>query len=125
MSHDINSDASAFVDWNMLLDFHGGLTYCNNNLKAPIILNEKGDDFIVTPIYNALKKFAELFPAGSEVMRCEYSSKDFVAIARKTKNGCEVVVANLSNEPQGLSIKHNDKEKTFSIAKNTIKSFSV
>lgn len=123
--HDINSGTSAFVDWNMLLDFNGGPTYCKNYLKAPIILNEKEDDFIVTPIYDVLKKFAELFPAGSEAIRCEYSSKDFVAITRKTKNGCEVVVANLSNEPQGLSIKHNDKEKTFSIAKNTIKSFSV
>ena len=122
---DINNGTSAFVDWNMLLDFHGGPTYCKNYLKSPIILNEAGDGFIVTPIYDALKKFAEAFPAGSKVVRCEYNSEDFVAIARKTKNGCEVVVANLSNEPQGLSIKHNDKEKTFSIAKNTIKSFSV
>lgn len=115
--HDINSGASAFVDWNMLLDFHGGPTYCKNYLKAPIILNEKGDDFIVTPIYDALKKFAELFPVGSEVVRCEYSSKDFVAIARKTKNGCEVVVANLSDRPQEVCIKYSDKEKITKLEK--------
>lgn len=108
--HDINSGTSAFIDWNMLLDFHGGPTYCNNNLKAPIILNEKGDDFIVTPIYDALRNFAELFPAGSEVMRCEYSSKDFVAVARKEKDGYKIVIANLSKKPQEITIAIKNKE---------------
>lgn len=113
--HDINSGTSAFIDWNMLLDFHGGPTYCKNYLKAPIILNEKEDDFIVTPIYDALKNFAELFPVGSEVVRCEYSSKDFVAIARKVKDGCEVVVANLSSEPQEITIVNDGEKKKIRI----------
>lgn len=115
--HDINSGTSAFIDWNMLLDSHGGPTYCKNYLKSPIILNETGDDFIVTPIYKALYKFAKEFPAGSEVVRCEYDSKDFVAIARKTKNGCEVVVANLSDRLQEVCIKYSDKEKITKLEK--------
>ena len=108
--HDINSGTSAFIDWNMLLDFHGGPTYCDNNLKAPIILNEKDDDFIVTPIYDVLKKFAEAFPAGSKVVRCEYNSKDFVAIARKEKDGYKIVIANLSGKPQEITIVTMNKE---------------
>jgi glucosylceramidase len=108
--HDINSGTSAFVDWNMLLDFNGGPTYCKNYLKSPIILNETGDDFIVTPIYEALHKFAKEFPAGSEVVRCEYDSKDFVAIAKKEKNGYRVVIANLSSKPQEIIIRYSHRE---------------
>ncbi|MBR3332220.1 hypothetical protein IKG28_01150 [Candidatus Saccharibacteria bacterium] len=121
---DINNGARAFIDWNMLLDFYGGPTYCDNNLKAPIILNEKGDDFIVTPIYDALKEFAKVFPVGSEVVRCEYSSKDFVVIARKEKDGHKIVIANLSGEPQEITIVAGDKEKRVTL-KDKITSFII
>lgn len=102
---DINTGASAWIDWNMLLSWQGGPSYCKNYVKSPVILNETGDDFILTPIYYALKKVAELFPAGSKVVRCEYKSDDVVAIARKTKSGCKVVVANISNREQNARIK--------------------
>ena len=65
----------------------------------------------MTPIYKALHQFAKEFPAGSEVVRCEYNSKDFVAIAKKEKNGYRVVVANLTNKSQKITIKCGDKSK--------------
>ena len=108
---DINNGASAWVDWNMLLSWQGGPSYCRNFVKSPIILNEAEDDFILTPIYQALKKFAQLFPAGSEVLRCEYDSKDIVAVARKTKTGCKIVLANLTDQEQEV-ILANESETT-------------
>ena len=101
---DINTGAIAFLDWNMLLDWRGGPSYCQNYVKSPDILNEKGDDFILTPIYDALKKFNQLYPAGSQIIRCDYDSKDIAAVARKTKSGYEVVVANVSNGEQQVKI---------------------
>ena len=108
---DINNGASAWVDWNMLLSWQGGPSYCKNYVKSPIILNEAEDDFILTPIYQALKKFAQLFPAGSDVLRCEYDSKDIVAVARKTKTGCKIVLANLTDQEQEV-ILANESETT-------------
>ena len=102
---DINTGASAWIDWNMFLSWQGGPSYCKNYVKSPVILNETEDDFILTPIYYALKKVAELFPADSKVVRCEYKSDDVVAIARKTKSGCKVVVANIANREQKVRIK--------------------
>lgn len=101
---DINTGAAAFLDWNMLLDWRGGPSYCGNYVKSPVILNEKGDDFILTPIYAALKKFAKLYPAGSKIIRCDYDSKDVAAVARKTKSGYEVVVANVSDREQQVEV---------------------
>ena len=101
---DINCGTRAWIDWNMLLNYNGGPSYCKNYVKSPVILNEAGNDFILTPIYEALKTFAKLFPAGSEIIRCDYDSDDIVAIARKTKNGYEAVVANLTNEDRTVTI---------------------
>ena len=109
---DINCGTCAWIDWNMLLDHRGGPTYCHNYVKSPVILNEAGDDFILTPIYDALKKFAKLFPAGSEVFRCELGSDEVVAVARKTKTGYAVIAANLSDKAVTVSVEGKTKTLT-------------
>ena len=107
---DINTGASAWIDWNMLLDWQGGPSYCKNYVKSLVILDEKGKDFILTPIYDAMKKFTKLFPAGSKVVRCEYDSKDVAVVARKTRSGYEAVVANVSYAKQTVVIKLGKKQ---------------
>ena len=118
---DINTGATAFLDWNMLLDWRGGPSYCQNYVKSPVILNEQGDDFILTPIYDALKKFAKLYPAGSKIIRCDYESKDVAAIARKTKTGYEAVVANVSGGEQEVEIKLGKTKKSLKLLPLEIK----
>lgn len=122
---DINNGASAWVDWNMLLSWQGGPSYCKNYVKSPIILNEAEDDFILTPIYQALKKFAQLFPAGSEVLRCEYDSKDIVAVARKTKTGCKIVLANLTDQEQEVILANESETTNVSLRAAEICSISL
>ena len=122
---DINTGASAWLDWNMLLSWQGGPSYCKNYVKSPVILNEAGDDFILTPIYDALKKFAKLFPVGSKVVRCEYDSKDVAVVARKTKTGYEAVVANVSNNEQQVTISLGRKQQTATLKKLEIIKLSI
>ena len=122
---DINTGTSAWIDWNMLLSWQGGPSYCRNFVKSPIILNKTEDDFILTPIYHVLKKFTKLFPAESKVIRCEYSSDDVVAIARKTRAGRNVVVANVSNKEQEVVLTLSGKTKKFSLVKSEITSINV
>ena len=114
---DVNAGISAFIDWNMLLSWQGGPNHSGNYTKSPVILNEKEDDFILTPIYEILRKFAQLFPAGSEVVRCEYDSDDIVAVARKTKGGYKVVVANVSDREQEVIIKLGEQKTDLRLAK--------
>ena len=118
---DINTGASAFLDWNMLLDWQGGPSYCRNYVKSPVILNEKGNDFILTPIYDALKKFIQLYPVGSKIIRCEYDSKDVAAVARRTKTGYELVVANVSDQEQHITAKLGDKQRSLTLQPLEIK----
>ncbi|MBR2767065.1 hypothetical protein IKD67_03235 [Candidatus Saccharibacteria bacterium] len=122
---DINAGASAFIDWNMLLNQEGGPSYCKNYLKSPIILNEKGDSFILTPIYDALKKFTELFPVGSKVVRLECKSDSIVAVGRKLGARYEVIIANMSSKEQGVIIKVDDRQKSCIIKDSEIASFVI
>ena len=113
---DINSGSNAWVDWNMLLDWQGGPSHCKNYVKSPIILNEAEDDFVLTPIYQALKKLAKAYPAGSQIIRCDYDSEEVLAVARKTKSGYEAVVVNTSGQTQEVKINLGDQQKTVSLA---------
>ncbi len=124
---DINCGASAWIDWNMLLGWDGGPSYCGNYCASPVILNETSDDFILTPIYDALKKFSKMFPAGSEVVRCENPSKEVAAVARKTKKGYTVVIANTSDEEcaQEVTIRLGKTEKQLSLERLEIVSIDI
>ena len=122
---DINTGASAWIDWNMLLSWQGGPSYCKNFVKSPIILNKTEDDFILTPIYHALKEFTTLFPAGSKVVRCEYDSNDIVAITRKIITGYRVVVANVSDKEHEVVLTLGDKTKKLSLVKSEITSVDI
>lgn len=122
---DINAGASAFIDWNMLLDWHGGPSYCKNYLKSPIILNAAGNDFILTPIYGALKKFVKLFPAGSEVVHLNYDSGNVVAVARKVGVHYEIVIANVSPKEQKVTIRLGNKVKTCVVAETEMISVKI
>ncbi|MBR3157229.1 hypothetical protein IKF20_02255 [Candidatus Saccharibacteria bacterium] len=115
--NDINAGTSAFIDWNMLLSWQGGPSHCQNYVKSPVILNKTGDDFILTPIYSALKKFADLFPAGCEIVRCECNSDKIVAIARKTQKGYKVIVKNISDQEQEVTIQLGSQKKNLRLAK--------
>lgn len=118
---DINSGSNAWLDWNLLLSWRGGPNYCNNYTKSPIILTETEDDYVLTPIYVALKKFAKAFPVGSQAIRCDYGSGDVVAVARKTLSNIEVVVANVSNQAQQIELYLDNRSKTISLAEGELK----
>ena len=122
---DINAGVSAFIDWNMLLDSQGGPSYCKNYLKSPIILNKRGDDYILTPIYDVLKKFTKLFPVGSKVVRLESDSDNIVAVARRISGHYEVIITNVSSRDQEVLIKLGDRDKSCTVKTSEIVSIKI
>ena len=122
LMQDINSGTNAWIDWNMLLSWGGGPSYCENYVKSPVILNKSGDDYILTPIFDALRRFAKAFPAGSEVVRCELESDKIVAVGRKAKGGYIVVLANVSGEVQQADVRCDGETRKVELACGEIKS---
>lgn len=96
----LNSGMNAFIDWNILLDSRGGPNYAENYCKSPIILNEKADDFICTPIYYYLKHLS-LVPIDSHVIFSSVYRNDLMATALEDKEkNIYVIVLNPTNEPK-------------------------
>ena len=117
----MNAGVTAWLDWNILLDYKGGPAQQDNQVKAPIILNEKGDDFILTPIYKRLYKIAHAIPAGSEILYSESDGlrvKDgrpsgVMAVTLKHQDGIRVVMINFWDEEVEVQIA---EEKSIEIA---------
>ncbi len=118
---DINSGSNAWLDWNILLSEQGGPNYCGNYVKSPIILTGTEDGFILTPIYEALKKFVKMFPAGSLVVRCDYNSEELMAVARRTQFAYEVIIMNTSGQKAEVDIIFDHQQKTISLTESEIK----
>lgn len=53
---DLNNYVSAWVDWNLILDIHGGPNYVNNTVDAAIIAN--GSEIFKQPIFYAMGHFS-------------------------------------------------------------------
>ncbi len=113
---DVNAGVDAWIDWNMLLDWRGGPSHKQNYVKSPVIMNRDDDDFILTPIYEHLKKIAQFIPAGSKIVSCKTNSKDVLAIAKISSNNVSVLLFNLNSEDVECEVVAENKRKIKKIA---------
>lgn len=61
----LNYDSVGWIDWNLVLDPHGGPNWVNNQVDAPIIVNATSGEFYKQPTYYALSHFSKYVPSGS------------------------------------------------------------
>ena len=48
---DFNHGVHGFIDWNILLDYHGGPNHAKNYCNSPIMISKKKDNYIKTPAF--------------------------------------------------------------------------
>ena len=64
----------AWVDWNLALDMSGGPNWANNYIEAPIIVNERTNEFYKQPMFYALAHFSKFVVPGSRRIAYRISS---------------------------------------------------
>ena len=94
---DANAGANAFIDWNLLLDYNGGPNHKGNFCKSPIILNEREDDFILTPIYYYLLHIGKYIKKDYKIIANSKYRNDILVLSAKGKK-IVVVVVNPTDE---------------------------
>lgn len=100
MRHGLN----AFIDWNLLVDFHGGPNHKNNFCKSPILLNEGEVDYIKTPIYYYLKHIA-LIPSHSRIIEHSiYDEELSTIVCESNLHELYFVILNRSNQVKEICI---------------------
>ena len=94
----------AFIDWNLLLDFHGGPNHVNNFCKSPILLNKKETDYIKTPIYYYLKHIAMIPIHSRAIDHSIYDEELSSVVFESSQHELYFVILNRSNQPKEICI---------------------
>lgn len=92
MIQDFRNGASAWIDWNLLLNFQGGPNHVQNLCSAPILLNESSDDFTLQPSYAYLGHFSRYLKPGSRTILSASSREALEQVAFEQPDGSLVVV---------------------------------
>lgn len=61
----LNHSVVSYIDWNLILDHHGGPNYIKNYLDAMIMSNENFTEIYKQPLFYAMAHFSRFIPPGS------------------------------------------------------------
>ncbi|GMF35793.1 unnamed protein product [Phytophthora lilii] len=73
--NDLASFASGWTDWNLVLNTTGGPNWADNEVDAPILVDEEGGaEFYKQPMYYVMGHFSKFLPPGSLQVQLNVSS---------------------------------------------------
>lgn len=93
MVHDFNNGAAGWLDWNVLLDQHGGPNHVYNLCYAPIIGNTDTGELHYMNSYYYLGHFSKFIRPDARRVLCSSNKDDLLATAFINPDGSLVVVA--------------------------------
>jgi len=106
---DINHGMNAYIDWNLLLDYSGGPNWQHNYCKSPIILNETGDDFYLTPIYYYFGHISRYIKPGSRIFPISKYRLDILGVAFFDGQKYGIVLLNPNDYNINVNLAFSDK----------------
>ena len=92
---DLNNGANGYIDWNMMLDYHGGPTHIHNQCNSPIMLNKKGDNYSKNLPYYYIGHFSRFIKPGAK--RIAFSKFDDSLEVTSFKNPDESIAVVILN----------------------------
>jgi glucosylceramidase len=96
---DLNHWTVGWIDWNLLLDEHGGPNHVGNFCSAPVLADAGREQLHYQSSYAAMGHFARFMPAGAQRVLCASSREALECTAALHPDGSlAVVVLNRSNE---------------------------
>jgi glucosylceramidase len=120
MIGDLNAGSSGWVDWNMLLDSHGGPNHKNNFCFAPLHAAADGQ-LVFTPIYTAIGHFSRYIRPRARRVSAATSRSVLDATAFCNIDGTlAVVVMNRSDQPQRYRLFVDGRETAVEIPARAI-----
>jgi len=93
MINDINRWTVGWIDWNLLLDRHGGPNHVGNYCSAPILVDTEQDRFECQSSYHYIGHFSRFVKPGARRILCAASREALEATAFVNPDGGVVVIA--------------------------------
>jgi glucosylceramidase len=103
---DLNNWTTGWIDWNMLLDQHGGPNHAHNFCDAPIIADTENDVVHFQSAYYYIGHFSRYFVPGSRVLETVFQGDaGLEGVACLRPDGTiAAVVQNAGEETQALEL---------------------
>ena len=102
--NDLNNGASAWIDWNMLLDEHGGPNHVGNYCFSPIHADTRSGELVYTPSYWYIGHFSRFLRPGAQRVGAASSRANLLATAFANADGR---LATVVMNPTGEAITYN------------------
>lgn len=103
----MNNWVEGWIDWNMVLDEHGGPNLANNWCVAPVLVNPKLDEVYYTPLYYIMCHFSKFIRPGSHRIGFNSTDDDLMVTATENNGNYTVVVLNMSETDKKFKVKVN------------------
>ena len=120
----MNNGVNAYLDWNIILNSEGGPSHVKNPVKSLIILNEKENDYIKTPIYYYLTHISKYIDKDYEIVET-INTSDLYIVSAKKDNRVVITILNTSNDNKDYSIKIDNNNICDSINAHSIVTFVI
>ena len=110
MIGDLNSGINGFIDWNMVLDFHGGPNHKLNYCNAPIMVNKHYNDYIKNLTYYYIGHFSKFIkPGAKRIAFSKFTDKIEVTAFKNFDNSIVVVLLNRTDSKINYNLNIDQK----------------
>lgn len=122
----MNNWVEGWVDWNMVLDTHGGPNLANNWCVAPVIVDLEKDEVYFTPLYYVMSHFSRYIRPEATRIYFDQSSDEIMLTAVKNIDGSVVIIAlNTSKNKKTLELKLNSEKTVVSIDSEAVQTIVI
>lgn len=122
----MNNWVEGWIDWNMVLDIHGGPNLASNWCVAPVIVNTETNEVYYTPLYSIMVHFSKFIRPEAKIIACKNGQSDLLVTAAKNTDGSIVFIAlNRSEEARTFALKVEQKISTIQIAPEAIQTIVI
>ena len=122
--NDINRWTVGWIDWNLLLDEHGGPNHVGNFCSAPILADRASGTLMHQSAYWVLGHFARFVRAGARRVLCASTRHEVEATAFANPDGSRVTVAaNRHGHAMHLALRVDDGMWTIELPARSISTF--
>ncbi|WP_064094462.1 glycoside hydrolase family 30 protein [Rossellomorea aquimaris] len=102
---DLNNYLEAWIDWNLVLNEHGGPNHVGNFCDAPIIVDTEKDQVHYNSSYYYIGHFSKYIKAGARRISCHVPVESILVTAFENVDGeIVVVMMNETDEEQTTSL---------------------
>ena len=122
---DLNAGTHGWIDWNIMLDEHGGPTYVRNFCSAPVEADAASGSFTVLPSADYIYHFAHFIEPGARRIDAAGAAGALELTAWKNPDGKLVcVVLNRTDAEQDFSLCTGERIARMSAAPHSIQTIT-